>query len=428
MNKHDAILSDPQVRRSMKYRRAGYYHCFDVGKAVGYIPKKSGPGRWAARVTQHRKLYREETFALADDYERSNGAAILTFAEAKARAQELCSRPHLTKNFSARVCFGKQRGLRFCPFGDVYTVGHALAEYVEWKRTFGTETSFETALSNINYYIYPELGTVRADELNHIHIRRMMERIEATPANSSKFTRRLLIDPKTLDPDVRRKRRVSANNAVSILRAALLLAWEAGKIVDDRGWRRHVRFKDGVRPRTDILTRQQFEGLLAVADAELKTLLIGLFYTGCRITELLSIQAGDLLADRLAVYIRAVKKVEAHYVALPRPGYDYFLSLAKKRGSTDLIFTRADGSSWTRYAMQIRLKRALQKAGLPDRYVFHTMRHTYASLRLQEGISPIAVARQLGHRHVRTVMQTYAHCTDDVLDKEIREKFIAPTL
>jgi integrase len=78
--------------------------------------------------------------------------------------------------------------------------------------------------------------------------------------------------------------------------------------------------------------------------------------------------------------------------------------------------------------MQIRFKRALQEVGLPDRYVFHTMRHTYASLRLQEGISPIAVARQLGHRHVRTVMQTYAHCTDDVLDQEIREKFIAPIL
>jgi integrase len=146
----------------------------------------------------------------------------------------------------------------------------------------------------------------------------MMERIESTPANSAKATRRFLIDPKTLDPDARRKRRVSANNAVSILRAALLLAWEAGKIVDDRGWRRPFRFKDGVRPRTDILTRQQFESLLAVADAEIKTILIGLFYTGCRITELLSIQAGDLLADRLAVYIRAVKKVEAHYVSLLR--------------------------------------------------------------------------------------------------------------
>lgn len=103
MNKHDAILSDPKVRRSMKYRRAGYYYCFDVGKAVGYIPKKSGPGRWAARVTQHRKLYREESFASADDYEQSDGATILTFAEAKVRAEELCSRPHLTKNFSAET-------------------------------------------------------------------------------------------------------------------------------------------------------------------------------------------------------------------------------------------------------------------------------------------------------------------------------------
>ena len=70
-------------------------------------------------------------------------------------------------------------------------------------------------------------------------------------------------------------------------------------------------------------------------------------------------------------------------------------------------------------------RRAFARANLPTGLVYHTLRHTYASFRLQEGVSPIAVARQMGHKDVRTVMEYYAHCTDDFIDREIRKRFIS---
>ena len=31
----------------------------------------------------------------------------------------------------------------------------------------------------------------------------------------------------------------------------------------------------------------------------------------------------------------------------------------------------------------------------------------------------------MGHKDVRTVMEYYAHCTDDFIDREIRKRFIS---
>jgi hypothetical protein len=65
----------------------------------------------------------------------------------------------------------------------------------------------------------------------------------------------------------------------------------------------------------------------------------------------------------------------------------------------------------------------MERARLPSSFVFHSLRHTYTSQRLLEGVSPLAVARQLGHQSIATVMEIYAHCADDFIDREIRTRF-----
>jgi integrase len=46
---------------------------------------------------------------------------------------------------------------------------------------------------------------------------------------------------------------------------------------------------------------------------------------------------------------------------------------------------------------------------------FHALRHTYASLCINAGIQPIAIAKLMGHRDVKTTLSVYAHLinTDD---------------
>jgi integrase len=53
------------------------------------------------------------------------------------------------------------------------------------------------------------------------------------------------------------------------------------------------------------------------------------------------------------------------------------------------------------------LSRALKTAGLPLHFTPHCLRHTFASLLLQQGESPAYVQRQLGHASIQLTVDTY---------------------
>jgi integrase len=77
-------------------------------------------------------------------------------------------------------------------------------------------------------------------------------------------------------------------------------------------------------------------------------------------------------------------------------------------GGTGLVFRTWEGHAWTLDYVSHRFRRCIRKAGLPTRYHFHTLRHTFASWLAQEGVSIYEIGQLLGHASVTTT-QIYAH-------------------
>ena len=67
------------------------------------------------------------------------------------------------------------------------------------------------------------------------------------------------------------------------------------------------------------------------------------------------------------------------------------------------------------------LRDLLRKAclNLDFRVTFHTSRHTFASLLLEEGVPVTTVQRMLGHTKVATT-QIYAEVTEQTIEKDVR--------
>ena len=67
------------------------------------------------------------------------------------------------------------------------------------------------------------------------------------------------------------------------------------------------------------------------------------------------------------------------------------------------------------------LRDLLRKAclNLDFRVTFHTSRHTFASLLLEEGVPVTTVQRMLGHTKVATT-QIYAEVTERTIEKDVR--------
>ena len=43
---------------------------------------------------------------------------------------------------------------------------------------------------------------------------------------------------------------------------------------------------------------------------------------------------------------------------------------------------------------------------------YHSLRHTHATLLIENGISPKSVQKRLGHKNIQTTLQTYVHDTE----------------
>jgi integrase len=65
-------------------------------------------------------------------------------------------------------------------------------------------------------------------------------------------------------------------------------------------------------------------------------------------------------------------------------------------------------------------KELLWKSGLPE-IRFHDLRHTAATLMLQEGVHPKVVQERLGHSQISITMDTYSHVLP-VMQEEAAKK------
>jgi len=66
--------------------------------------------------------------------------------------------------------------------------------------------------------------------------------------------------------------------------------------------------------------------------------------------------------------------------------------------------------------------KVLVGAGIPkDKYGIHSLRHTHATLLLDSGVSPVDIAKRLGHADVSITLKIYSHAIEDN-NRDLTEK------
>lgn len=86
----------------------------------------------------------------------------------------------------------------------------------------------------------------------------------------------------------------------------------------------------------------------------------------------------------------------------------------------DMIFPSSKGTPMDPSNLYHNFKRLLKEAGLPD-VRFHDLRHTAATLMLQQGTHPKVVQERLGHSDISMTLNTYSHVLP-VMQDEAAEK------
>jgi integrase/recombinase XerD len=369
-------LSEADRRRTLKPRMPPYWQVTEYGRAIGYQKYPSGRTYWVARMRLRDESYRQRRLApTEDDTETGPG---MSFDAAVAAAHEwFRTSPHRHRASDTRPV-GSNEHLNACPIGDVFTIGHALCELIEWKRLAAARSHFLTLVVNINHHIVPRLFSLPADQMNSERLRMFVKDVLETPpkrGNQAALPRRSI---DLMSEEQLRRRKKTTNTLIGIVRVALIMAWESGRIESDRSWRCLRRLPNVDRPRTLHLSRNECFRLLDKCQPDLRNLVLGALYTGCRATELLRIQACHVGRDGAGVYITPVKSYRPRVVLLPDEGLAFFERLAAGKRQDEFLFRRQDGRAWfTNYRHQTRRQRCrLARSVLPSRTSPHLCKST----------------------------------------------------
>ena len=99
------------------------------------------------------------------------------------------------------------------------------------------------------------------------------------------------------------------------------------------------------------------------------------------------------------------------------------------------MFCDSTGRPLSPRTVEDAFKRVLKAAGLPPHFSPHSLRHSFASLLLQQGESPVYVQRQLGHASITLTVDLYGRwlpmgnkAAVDRLDGPSGSKTVAETL
>jgi len=415
-------LSDISVRNGLKRRPHPYWQPITIGRFLGYSRMPCAPAQWLARYRSKSGKYRQRRLGAPDDQLPANGRSVFSFEQAREAADRLFRTPAVAKETTDPNPIGRMHGLMYCPTGSVYTLAHALQEYLEWKRLRSAQTHYDVIVAMINYHILPRLGPFGLEELRGEHFRSHFREVMETPP---KHGGRPAGERKPLsswDSEALRKRKKTVNALITIIRDTLQLAWENSKTDNDRLWRSLRTFPNVDRPRMMHLSRAECRLLLKNSRPDLQNLILAALYTGCRSLELLRMRVCDVGRDGYGVYVVPSKTHTPRFIFLPDEGMAFFLGLKGRRPANALLFTRTDGRPWSTY-YRVVFKAAVRKAGLPEDFSFHGLRHTYASQLVQAGAPLPVVSDQLGHVNTVTVSRTYGHVSPQVRESEVRQRF-----
>ena len=155
--------------------------------------------------------------------------------------------------------------------------------------------------------------------------------------------------------------------------------------------------------------------------------------TGLRRGELLGLKWTDVDFDRGVLKIqRAISRQNGKVVEAPLKTKNAYRTLPLsadaidvlkiaidvlkmqkcKVGNSEWVFPSPTGGPMSPDSVLHMLQRVLKRAGLP-RIRFHDLRHTFATMALQNGVDVKTVSSMLGHYSAGFTLDTYAHVTTD---------------
>ncbi len=347
------------VRKALRPRREPYWGPpLARGRYVGFRKIADGKGSWIARAREEDGHQRYKSLGIATPalgYDAACKEARRWFADLEAGVSD-----------------------------EAITVAQACREYVDdRRREKGTSSARDAEMRFARTVYDTELGRRPLSKVRTNHILAWRDSLP-------------LAKP-------------SANRTLTTLKAALNLAVRRRRVsaIAAREWDDARPFRAAGKRRDLFLDLKQRRALLAAAgDGALRDLLEAAMLTGARAGEL--VNATRVQFDVRTGSMTFIGKTGTRTVPLGPLAVTLFKRLARDKLPAARLLTRDDGKSWAHSDWDELVREAAAAAKLPSGTCLYTLRHSFITQALTDGMATLDVARLVG-TSIGMIEKHYGH-------------------
>ena len=295
-----------------------------------------------------------------------------------------------------------------------YTVGQWMDVWFEnYAKIKVRPSSHQTYRGYIENHIKPNIGSIPLNKLTSLELQKLYKKL----LGNGRVER---IESKKQPKGLSAK---TVRNINQIICSALNLAIEQRLILTNPANAcalpnlEHREMKTlPVEQLTSFLREAKESGVFEMYYIELAT--------GLRRGELLGLKWSDIDLEHGSLRVqRQIARIDGEIVEAPlktknayrtlplsADAIDVLKTQKKKCGNSQYVFPSPTGGPISPDSVLHMLHRVLKRAGLP-KVRFHDLRHTFATLALQNGVDIKTVSGMLGHFSAGFTLDTYAHVT-----------------
>jgi len=305
------------------------------------------------------------------------------------------------------------RGLDIVKAGQ-YTLGQWMDVWFEnYAKLKVRPSSHQTYKGYINNHIKPYVGNIPLSKLTSLDLQKLYKML-LTEGRIDRIESKN--QPKGLSAKTVRNINQIISSALNLAKEQKLLASNPAEACAlPRVEHREMKTLP-VEQLTSFLREAKETGVYEMYYIELAT--------GLRRGELLGLKWQDIDMVNGTIRVqRQVARIDGEIVEAPLKTKNSYRTVSigpdaievlkeqkKKVGDSEYVFPSPNGGPISPDSVLNMLHRVLERAGLP-KIRFHDLRHTFATLALQNGVDIKTVSGMLGHFSAGFTLDTYAHVT-----------------
>lgn len=164
-----------------------------------------------------------------------------------------------------------------------------------------------------------------------------------------------------------------------------------------------------------ILSRDEIQLILSAINNGKHNLMIALAYAGgLRVSEVTNLKIKDISLAELTIHIKGAKGNKDRITIFSEKLKEELKIFIAGKDANDYVFESERGGRLTERTAQKIFENALKKAEIKKEATFHSLRHSFATHLLENGVDVRYVQELLGHANIRTT-QLYTKVTNPSL-------------